>query len=97
MNKEILIDIGSHLSHLRTYPLLDICHYFLTALLVRDDIQQHQTGRKSLVFVSFRIELNFFQVLQILLVVIHCPVGYRRCFSVLPVRSYRIFYLEKVQ
>ncbi len=44
MNKEVLIDVGSQLAHLRMYPLFDTCHYLLTALQVRDDIQQYQTG-----------------------------------------------------
>ena len=44
MNKEILINVGSQLSHLRMYPLLDMCHYLFTALQVRDDIQQYQNG-----------------------------------------------------
>lgn len=44
MNKEILIDVGSQLSRLRMYPLFDTCHYLLTAMHVRDDIQQYQTG-----------------------------------------------------
>jgi hypothetical protein len=46
MNKEILIDVGSQLAHLRMYPLFDMCHYLLTALHVRDDIQQYQTGKR---------------------------------------------------
>ncbi len=47
MNKEVLIDVGSQLSHLRMYPVFDLCHYLLTALQVRDDIQQHQAGKYS--------------------------------------------------
>ncbi len=46
MNKEVLIDVGSQLAHLRMYPLFDMCHYLLTALQVRDEIQQYQTGKK---------------------------------------------------
>lgn len=46
MNKEILIDVGSQLEHLRMYPLFDMCHYLLTALHVRDDIQQYQIGMR---------------------------------------------------
>lgn len=42
MNKEVFIDIGSQLGQLRMYPVFDACHYLLTALQVRDDIQQHQ-------------------------------------------------------
>jgi hypothetical protein len=49
MNKEVLIDIGSQLIHLRMYPLFDMCHYLLIALQVRDDIQQYQTGSKFIV------------------------------------------------
>jgi hypothetical protein len=45
MNKEILIDVGSQLARLRMYPVFDTCHYLLTALQVRDDIQQHQAGK----------------------------------------------------
>lgn len=44
MNKEVLLDVGANLARIRTYPLLDVCHYLLTAMLVRDDIQQHQAG-----------------------------------------------------
>jgi len=44
MNKEALIDAGSQLANIRMYPFFDICHYLLTALQVRDDIQQHQAG-----------------------------------------------------
>lgn len=44
MNKELLIYVGSQLSQIRLYPLFDTCHYLLTALQVRDDIQQYQTG-----------------------------------------------------
>ncbi|CAF1234092.1 unnamed protein product [Adineta steineri] len=47
MNKEILIDVGSQLAHLRMYPVFDVCHYLLTALLVRDDIQQHQPATQN--------------------------------------------------
>ena len=47
MNKEMLIDVGAHLAHVRLYPLFDICHYLLTALQVRDDIQQHQAGTQN--------------------------------------------------
>ncbi|CAF0771198.1 unnamed protein product [Rotaria sp. Silwood1] len=47
MNKEILIDVGSQLEHIRTYPLLDTCHYLLAALQVRDDIQQHQPATQN--------------------------------------------------
>ncbi|UJR09127.1 hypothetical protein I4U23_013374 [Adineta vaga] len=43
MNKEALIDIGSQLSRLRLYPIFDICHYLITALHVREDIQQYPT------------------------------------------------------
>lgn len=43
MNKEVLIDVGTQLGHLRMYPLFDMCHYLLTALQVREDIQQYQT------------------------------------------------------
>lgn len=46
MNKDILIDVGSQLSRLRMYPLFDACHYLLTAMHVRDEIQQYQTGKK---------------------------------------------------
>lgn len=45
MDKEVLIDIGAQISNLRIYPLFDSCHYLLTALQVREDIQQHQTGK----------------------------------------------------
>jgi hypothetical protein len=45
MNKEVLVDVGSQLAHLRMYPVFDVCHYLLTSLQVRDDIQQHQTGK----------------------------------------------------
>jgi hypothetical protein len=52
MNKEVLIDVGSQLAHLRMYPVFDVCHYLLTSLQVRDDIQQHQTGNNlSLVII----------------------------------------------
>lgn len=44
MSKEVFIEIGSQLGRLRMYPVFDICHYLLTALQVRDDIQQHQAG-----------------------------------------------------
>jgi hypothetical protein len=44
MNKEVLVDFGSQLAHVRMYPVFDVCHYLLTALQVRDDIQQHQTA-----------------------------------------------------
>lgn len=44
MSKELLIDLGSQLSHVRLYPFFDTCHYLLAALQVRDDIQQHQTA-----------------------------------------------------
>lgn len=44
MSKEVFIEIGSQLGRLRMYPVFDVCHYLLTALLVRDDIQQHQAG-----------------------------------------------------
>ena len=47
MNKEVLIDIDSQMGHLRMYPVFDACHYLLTALQVRDDIQQHQTGKTN--------------------------------------------------
>ncbi|UJR37073.1 hypothetical protein I4U23_029777 [Adineta vaga] len=47
MNKEVLIDVGSQLAHLRMYPVFDTCHYLLTALQVRDDIQQHQSGTQN--------------------------------------------------
>ncbi|CAF3536446.1 unnamed protein product [Rotaria sp. Silwood1] len=47
MNKELLIYIGSQLSHVRIYPLFDMCHYLLTALQVRDDIQQYQTATQN--------------------------------------------------
>jgi len=47
MNKEILVDIGAQLAHLRMYPVFDTCHYLLTALQVRDDIQQHQTATQN--------------------------------------------------
>ncbi len=45
MNKEVLVDFGSQLAHVRMYPVFDVCHYLLTALQVRDDIQQHQAGK----------------------------------------------------
>jgi hypothetical protein len=45
MNKEVLVDFGSQLVHVRMYPVFDVCHYLLTALQVRDDIQQHQAGK----------------------------------------------------
>jgi len=44
MNKEVLVDVGAQLAHLRMYPVFDTCHYLLTALQVRDDIQLHQAG-----------------------------------------------------
>ena len=44
MNKEVLIDVGTQLARLQMYPLFDVCHYLVTALQVRDDIQQYQTG-----------------------------------------------------
>jgi uncharacterized membrane protein YeiH len=47
MNKEILIETGAQLARLRMYPFFDICHYLLTALLVRDDIQQYQAGTQN--------------------------------------------------
>jgi hypothetical protein len=47
MNKEVLIDFGSQLAHLRMYPFFDICHYLLTALQVHDDIQQHQSATQN--------------------------------------------------
>ena len=45
MNKEVLIDVGAQLARLRMYPVFDMCHYLLTALQVREDIQQHPTGK----------------------------------------------------
>ena len=47
MNKEVLIDVGAQLARLRMYPVFDMCHYLLTALQVREDIQQHPTGELS--------------------------------------------------
>jgi hypothetical protein len=47
MNKEVLINAGSQLGHLRMYPIFDLCHYLLTALQVRDDIQQHQAATQN--------------------------------------------------
>ncbi|CAF0850665.1 unnamed protein product [Adineta ricciae] len=44
MNKDLFIDVGSQLAHLRMYPVFDTCHYLLTALQVRDDIILHQSG-----------------------------------------------------
>lgn len=44
MNKEVLIEIGSHMARLRMYPVFDTCHYLLIAMHVRDEIQQYQTG-----------------------------------------------------
>lgn len=44
MSKEVFIELGSQLGRLRMYPVFDVCHYLLTALQVRDDIQQHQAG-----------------------------------------------------
>lgn len=44
MNKDLFIDVGSQLAHLRMYPVFDTCHYLLTALQVRDDIVLHQSG-----------------------------------------------------
>jgi hypothetical protein len=35
------------LAHLRMYPVFDVCHYLLTSLQVRDDIQQHQTATQN--------------------------------------------------
>lgn len=50
MNKEILLDVGSQLVHLKIYPLLDMCYYLFVALQVRDDIQQYQTGQTIVFF-----------------------------------------------
>jgi len=47
MNKEVLIDFGSQLAHIRMYPVLDVCHYLLVALQVRDDIQQNQAATQN--------------------------------------------------
>lgn len=58
MNKDVLIDVGNQLGHLRLYPLFDMCHYLLTALQVREDIQQYQTG--SFLFRLFHFEFVFF-------------------------------------
>ena len=44
MNK-VLINVGSQLTSVRLYPFFDICHYTFTALQIRDDTQQHQTGK----------------------------------------------------
>lgn len=55
MNKEVLIDIGAQLAHLRLYPVFDTCHYLLTALQVRDDVQQHQASK------LFKIPYQSFQ------------------------------------
>ncbi|CAF0876782.1 unnamed protein product [Adineta steineri] len=49
MNKEVLIDIGLQLAHLRMYPLFDMCHYLLTAIHVRDDIQQYPTVTQNFI------------------------------------------------
>jgi len=49
MNKEIFIDVGSQLAHIRMYPAFDICHYLLSALQVKDDIQQHQAPTQNFI------------------------------------------------
>ena len=56
MNKDVLIDVGSQLARLRMYPIFDICHYLITALHVRDDIQQYPAGEKRTDAEAFRDE-----------------------------------------
>ena len=83
MNKEVLIDIGTQLGQLRMYPVFDMCHYLLTALHVREDIQQYQTGElarsptASLYFSSFSFTQFYTSPSIVMLVVHHLALFFR--------------------
>ena len=87
MNKEVLIDIGTQLGQLRMYPVFDMCHYLLTALHVREDIQQYQTGKtggfawspkmRLLRFLSFSFTQFYTSPSIVMLVVHHLALFFR--------------------